>query len=192
MSRTPGDPALILFQQITPATVLKALNESADATSGGGARDLRLRPHDGVRSFMARLMPHTRTRARPGGGEVTIQWDIVTWDDGSQTIEVEYWPPTKTRPGEGRIARISSLPPLTNPPEDLEGTVVLFVRDENDVLWVRYATAEGLRKSFPGVGKVIQTCLASTTNERIATGYIDLTPGGLGSWCNSILARDSQ
>ena len=177
---------------MTPATALKAINESAEATSGGGARDLRLRPHDEVRPFMARLMPQTRTRTRPGGGEVTVQWDVVTWDDGSQTKEVEYWPPTIARPGEGRIARISSLPPLTNPPEDLEGAVVLFVRDESEVLWVRYATAEGLRESIPEVGKVIQEYIASTTNRRIATGYIDLTAGGLGSWCNSTLAGNGQ
>ena len=38
MIRTPGKPELILFHEVTPATVLKALNESAEATTGGGAR----------------------------------------------------------------------------------------------------------------------------------------------------------
>ena len=185
MSRTPGRPVLILFQQITPATVLKALNESAYAASGGGARDLRLSPHDQVRPFMERLLRRTRTERRPGGAEVTIQCGTVTWGDGSKEQEIEYWPPTNARPREGRIGRISSLPPLTNPPPIGERPVVLFVQDENGLLWVRYATAGGLSQSMPEVSNVIQGCLARMKHRRIATGYIDLTRGGLGNWCNA-------
>ena len=183
MNRTPGRPMLILFQQITAATVRKARNESADATSGGGARDLRLSPHDKVRPFMERLLSRTRTKRRPGGEEVTVQCGTVTWDDGSEEREIEYWPPTGARPGEGRIARISSLPPLADPPAT-QGIVVLFVLDEHGVVWLRYATAEGLGESMPEIGEVIRGCLARKKRKRIPTGYIDLTPGGLGHWCN--------
>ena len=186
MSRTP---VLILFQKITRATVRKALNESADATSGGGARDLRL-PYIGMRPFMEQMLPQTRNKLSRGV-EVTVRYGIATWDDGSQQREIEYWPPTQARPGEGRIATISSLPPLANPPSDLDGAVVLFVKDEDGLIWVRYATAQGLRKSMPEVGEVIRECLARRRRpRRIATGYMDLTPGGLGNWCNSSLTED--
>lgn len=186
MSLSPAIPELILFQQLTAATLLKVRNESAVAVSGGGARDLRLSPHESFQPFMERLLPLTRTTSRPGGGEVTIQFDTVTWGDGTQSLEVAYWPPTSARPREGRIARISSLPPLQDPPQDLDGAVVLFVRDRNDILWVRYASEDGLRHSMPEVGQVIEECIASSGNGRIATGFIDLRVGGLGNWCNSL------
>ena len=184
MSRTPGKPKLILFQQMTVATARKAKAASADATSGGGARDIRLRPHHEVLPFMMRLLPRTRTQTRPDGSAPTIQLGTATWGDGSEEQEIEYWPPTNSRPEEGRITRISSLPPLANPPQDLQGSVVLFVQDEEGIVWVRYATATGLRASLPEVGDFIRACIGEAEPDRIASGYIDLTLGGLGKWCN--------
>ena len=190
--RQPGQPVRILFQQITPATIRKARSESADADSGGGARDLRLRPHDEVAAFMEALLPQVRISRRAGRGdaadeEIRIHWGTATWGDGSQEARIEYWPPTDARPGEGRIARINSLPPLADPPENLDGTVVLFVQDDNGVIWVRYGTADGLRRSDPEIADTIRECLARAAGPRIASGYIDLSEGGLGTWCNAEL-----
>ena len=178
-------PVLILFQQLRLATVLKAQAVSNEAPTGGGARDLRLRPYDRFQPFMERLLPDARTRLRRDGGEVTIRYGLATWGDGSETREIEYWSPTNARPREGRIAQINSLPPLAVPPEDVEGAVILFVRDEDGLIWVRYATDEGLRASLPEVGDFILDCLGNATENRIATGYIDLAPNGLGSYCNA-------
>ena len=178
-------PVLILFQQLKLATVLKAQGVSNESPTGGGARDLRLRPYDHFQPFMERLLPETRTQPRQDGGGVTIRYGLATWGDGSETREIRYWPPTNARPGEGRIAQISSLPPLAVPPEDVEGSVVLFVRDEDGLIWVRYATDEGLRDSLPEVGDYIRDCFENAKENRIATGYIDLTPDGLGSYCNA-------
>ena len=177
-------PVLILFQQVTPATVRKAQSISNDAPSGGGARDLRLRPHDQFLPFMERLLPETRTEHRQPGDILVIRYGQVTWGDGRQTQEIEYWPPTNARPGEGRLAKISSLPPLSNPPENVAGSVILFVRDEDGRIWVRYATDEGLRESLPEVGDTIRNCIVNAPQSRIASGYIDLRPNGLGSYCN--------
>ena len=97
-------PVLILFQQLRLATVLKAQGVSNDAPTGGGARDLRLRPYDRFQPFMERLLPETCTQPRQDGGEVTIRYGLATWGDGSEMREIKYWPPTNARPGEGRIA----------------------------------------------------------------------------------------
>ena len=185
-------PVLILFQQLRLATVLKAQGVSNDAPTGGGARDLRLRPYDRFQPFMERLLPETRTQSRQDGGEVTIRYGLATWGDGSETREIKYWPPTNARPREGRIAQISSLLPLAVPPEDVEGSVILFVRDEDGLIWVRYATDEGLRDSLPEVGDSIRDCLGNATENRIATGYIDLTPNGLGPYCNAVPLGDDS
>ena len=153
--------------------------------------DLRLRPYDKLNPFMDRLLPNTRVKTRPGGAVVVVRWGKVTWGTGKDEREIEYWPPTNARPGEGRIARISSLPPLTELPSNIEGTVVLFVKDEVGLIWVRYASYEGLRNSIPQVGEVIRRCIDTAAQFRIPTGYIDLTPGGLGSWCNTDLIEDN-
>ena len=184
MSRTPGIPIRILYQQLTPATVLKAQNESAEATSGGGARDLRLSPHHAFAPFMERLLPSMHNRVRQDGNTAEVHVGAATWGDGSTEMEIEYWPPTKARPNEGRVARISSIPSLVNPPTNLEGAVVLFVQDEHGLVWVRYSTAAGLKASMPQVSEVIRDCLQRSKPKRIASGYIDLAPNGLGSWCN--------
>ena len=115
-----------------------------------------------------------------------IRWAVATWGEGNETTEVEYWPPTHARPYEGRIARISTLPPLTNPPPHAEQSVILFVRDDNGLLWVLYATLEALDAGMPEVSGPIQRCLNNAKQGRIATGYIDLTLGGLGVWCNAL------
>lgn len=190
LRRQPGRPVRILFQELREATILKAQAQSADASSGGGARDIRLRPHDVVQPFMERMFPRERTVLRRAGRgrpaeRIAIRIGTATWGDGHDLVELEYWPPTRARPKEGRIGRINMVPPLADPPSDAEGAVVLFVQDENDLIWVRYATAEGVQRSIPEVGDVIRDCLERTRPGLIASGYIDLTERGLGTWCRS-------
>ncbi len=185
MNRRPGRPLLILFQETRAATVRKAQNISNDAPSGGGARDLRLNPYDVFEPFMERLLPNVQQERRPGGGIANVRTATVTWENGNESAELQYWPPTNARPFEGRITRISALPPLANPPQNAERTVILFIRDDNDLVWVRYAKFEGLAAGMPEVWEPIQRCLNNAIPARIVTGYIDLTPGGLGVWCNA-------
>lgn len=181
MNRRPGRLVRVLFQEVRTATILKAQTESAEADTGGGARDLRLSPYARFRPFMERML----TRTRPGrGGEVELRLGTATWGDGTVTREIVFWPPTRRRSNEGRIATISSLPPLVDPPQDVDGAVFLFVQDENDLIWVRYATSEELQGSMPEIADVIRECLRRCAGIRIATGYIEITPDGMQTWCN--------
>ena len=181
MQRRLRRPVRILYQEVTPATILKVLTESAEADTGGGARDLRLSPYAQFRPFMERML----TRAEVMGADVTVRLGTATWGNGAETREIAFWPPTNARPNEGRIATINSLPPLQDPPEDLAGAVFLFVQDENDLIWVRYATSEELRGSMPEVRDAIRECLRRNAGNRIATGYIEFTPDGPETWCNA-------
>ena len=180
MIRLPGKPVFILFKQVTEAIVRNAQNESADADSGGGARDLRLGPYDFIHPFMKQMFPLIRR-----GDERPIRWTKVTWGNGNRVQELEYWPPTNARPNEGRIAKISSLPPLAEGTDDVKDTVILFVQDEYEVVWVRYASKTGLRKSCPEVGRLILQCLEKAGPRRTPTGFIDLRENGFGRWCNT-------
>ena len=182
MIRTPGELVRVLYQEVREATILKALTESADATTGGGARDLRLSPYCQFRPFLERMF--TRTGATGVGG--TVRLGTATWGDGAVTREIAFWPPTNARPNEGRIANINSLPPLVDPPEDLDGAVFLFVQDEKDLIWVRYATSDELRGSMPEISNTIRDCLLKNAGKRISTGYIERTPDGLLNWCNAM------
>ena len=181
MNRNQIRPVRILYQEVTDATILKVLTESAEADTGGGARDLRLSPYAQFMPFMERMF----TRAGVRGAGVNVRLGTATWGNGAETREIAFWPPTNARPNEGRIATISSLPPLQDPPEDLAGAVFLFVQDENDLIWVRYATSEELRGSMPVVGDAIRECLRRSAGNRIATGYIEFTPDGPETWCNA-------
>ena len=181
MSRTAGKPVRILYQEVRTATIRKARTESAEAATGGGARDLRLSPYPQLRPFMERML--TRTEVRGVG--TTVRLGTATWGDGTHTREIAFWPPTNARPGEGRIATISALPPLMDPPQELNGAVFLFVQDDNDLIWVRYASSDQLDGSLPEIGDVIRECLRRNAGKRIATGYIEFTPDGLKTWCNA-------
>ena len=181
MNRNEGRPVRVLYQEVRNATILKVRTESAEADTGGGARDLRLSPYSQFRPFMERML----TRVEVRGADAAVRLGTATWSPGTVTREIAFWPPTNARPNEGRIATISSLPPLMNPPEDLAGSVFLFVQDENDLIWVRYATSEQLRGSMPEVGNAIRECLRRSVGKRIATGYIEFTTDGLETWCNA-------
>ena len=186
-ARSPGQPIRILFQQLTTATARKISKSSADVNSGGGARDLRLSPYEAFEPFMEKMFPATETRTRRVGGvstEITIRLAKGTWGDGRQEIELVYWPPTSSRPFEGRIAQISALPPLRELPSDGDRRIILFVQDDEDLIWIRYATYEGLRRSFSSVGSFILDCIGRTPSNRIASGYVDLTDDQLQGWCS--------
>ena len=186
-ARSPGQPIRILFQQLTEATARKISKSSADVDSGGGARDLRLSPYEAFEPFMKRMFPTRETRTRRVGGvltDITVRLAKGTWGDGSEEIELVYWPPTSSRPFEGRIAQISALPPLRDLPSDGLKRVILFVQDEKGMIWIRYATYAGLQSSFPAVGSFILDCIHRTRHGRIASGYIDLSGDQLDSWCS--------
>ena len=183
-------PVRILFQGLTTATALKAKALSASATTGGGARDLRLSPHSEVQPFMEQMFSGEKLVSRNSGvggsEEVSVRFATATWGLGRPRVEVEYWPPTPSRPNEGRIGRISALRPLSEPPSIEEEPVVLFVQDSDDLIWVRYATVTGLRQSVSQVSDFICTCLERTRRGTIASGYIDLTDGRFDTWCSGM------
>ena len=176
--RTPGKAKLIFFQRMKEATYSKFLGVSANADSGGGARDARFRDSQN-RPIMQKLFPNVRSQSGPGGNERIIRWTNVTWGDGSDEQEIQYWPHTGSRPTEGRISGLNAVPPLLIRPEDIAKTVLLLVCDENDIVWVRYATDNGLHSSVPRIGDQILRRLHNTPKGKIATDCIDLNPEGL-------------
>ncbi len=179
MTRIPGRPLRILYQEITPALIRRASAMSARASSGGGARDLRLRPNEKFLPLIQLMLSKTF-----GIRGQQAHRGIATWGDGAETRRIEYQEPTKTRPTEGRIVRINLLDPLANFTGRNRG-VVLFVQDDRDMIWVRTASFDEIEQSEPIIADPILWTVENIRPGWTATGYIDLTEGGLGIWSNS-------
>ncbi len=94
-------PILLFFQEVLSGDVRKYNTESADAQTGGGARDLRVSPAPVYLPVLRRMFP--RASGTPGVTAGDIAW--VTSDGADDSATVELWSPTDARPNEIRIGR---------------------------------------------------------------------------------------
>jgi hypothetical protein len=98
-------PTLLYFQEILPGDVRKYHTESANAQTGGGARDLRISPAGVFEPILRRMFPNATGQAGVTEGEVV--WATSTGDDDS--TPVRFWSPTAARPNELRIGRFYDI-----------------------------------------------------------------------------------
>lgn len=183
----PAGVKRIIFKQIVEGDLRKFRAESNDAATGGGARDLRFRPHDKFEKAFAKLFPTVRrmTRKRAGGHTtVDIYYGRLYWTDASgnqKSSEASYEPPTDARPNEGRIPVVYQYPPLNNLPRTDQGKILLLLiqRDDNTV-WPCFATEDSLRSGDwdANVSRPLIRCLdAKRSLHKVAIGFIDFENG---------------
>ena len=191
----PGRVKLVVFQEIYPADVRKLKAQSADAKTGGGARDFRF-PAAGFSTIFKTLFPDTKTVKRRRGGkrvDLKVNTGKVYWLEERdeelvlRSAKVDYEPPTSSRPSEDRLARVHEVPPLdpTNIPSPKEGpSLVLFIQDENDMVWTYYTSMKQLMKAGwePLVAGPILKCLFHPDRKGMKSpprvqGYVDLAAG---------------
>lgn len=169
---------IIIYKEIKPGDLRKFRAESNDATTGGGARDLRFRPHERFDPIFERMFPDTVTERRK-----SVRVGTVHWHDGKhqQRREAKYWPPTEARPGEGRWAKVHLFPPFqAEMPDDQGRLVILLIQNSKDEVWLRIETEMELRSPDwdQRVVNAIFECIDSQPREdRSAQGYIDFTRG---------------
>ena len=190
MSTIPG-VRRIVFREISAADVKSAHAKSNEAKTGGGARDLRF-VHTEVGPVLAVLFPKTRTEQRKRNGVQTgetINYGDLHWmepaSDGSapqhKTVEIDYEPPTDSRPNMGRIPRTNQIPPINTPPQAGRGRVfALFLEDAQGLVWFHYAYEADLRTPgawHPQVANAIIGCLDNPQRRQNISveGYQDLT-----------------
>ena len=172
---------LVVYKEISKADIRKLSATSADAATGGGARDLRF-PWGAFENAMSRIF----TISKEGGGERPVRIARVSYvrDDELRKSDLEYWPPTNSRRWEGRIARIHESPELgKRPPRSDRGRVfVLLQRHADGVVWCSYAYEDELRTTgvWPDVVRLpILRCIDATAvlaapNKAAIQGIIDL------------------
>src|ERR1700730_15233438 len=142
----PDGVRRIFFKEVMIGDRRKLVAESADSSTGGGARDLRV-PHRAFGEFFARMLPGSRIQTGKGR-LMKIQVGRLYWSGAQfaqeESAELEYWPPTKARATEGRIARIHALPPLEDPPKGEGPCFLLLVQDDAGKVRAHYVTEKDL------------------------------------------------
>jgi hypothetical protein len=142
-------PVLVVYKEIVPGDVRKLRGASNDAPTGQGAKDLRF-PWRAFRPVMRELFTEDATGR--GGREIRKARVLYVDNAGQpQYTELEYWPPTPSRPTEDRIARVHASPALGGqmPAPDRGRVFVLLIRFDDGTIRCSYAYSDEL--SRPGV-----------------------------------------
>ncbi len=140
MRITMRKPVLLFFQQILPGDVRKQRAKSNDATTGGGARDLRIRPAQLFAPLLLPMFPHPTGQA--GVTQNDVFW--VNAQGGVESATIELWRPTEARPDETRLARITAIESwIVNQDEYAKARAAgkvwffLLVMDADSRVWAR-------------------------------------------------------
>jgi hypothetical protein len=178
----PGGIKIIAFKEVKPGDLRKFLAQSNDADTGGGARDLRFRPHDKFAPIFARMFPDVE-QGTGRRGKQTVQVDFqvgrVHYPVNGKAVSqrAEYWPPTDARPGEGRWAKVYAYAPFKAAiPEDEGRIIVLLVQNTSNEVWLYIRTEQDIRSGgwHQAVVDAIFNCVDAKRDERRSSqGYID-------------------
>jgi hypothetical protein len=167
-------PVLLFFREVRPGDVKKHQIRSAVATTGGGARDLRL-----PRTFGPRISAMFPTKtAKPGITSGTVHWEDSSGHQKHKTVEL--WRPTSARPLETRIARIYEIDSWKVDEVEFQkarklGQMWFFflVKDSQGNVWARLFEEKNLEKETPVVRDFIKQRILNTGKSRAVCGVID-------------------
>lgn len=133
------------------------------------------------------MFPATEERLTTRGREqviVMVHKGRLRWqEDGEvRSQEVEFWPPTEARPNEGRLARVSQIPPF-HPhrfPSGETGAVLYFLWEDQHGVWARYVTEASLRSGrwhADVAGPIVRALEKGEGENANVRGFIDLDNG---------------
>ena len=101
-----GEPHIVFFKEILIGDVKKYERRSADAGTGGGARDLRVSPSGSFGPFLRQMISEPTAQTGVTHGNILSR----TRGGGFRATDVELWRPTDARDRELRIARVYEVP----------------------------------------------------------------------------------
>jgi len=170
-------PVLLYFQEIMPGDVRKYQTSSADAQTGGGARDLRVSPAATYERVLRRMF--TRATGSDGVFEGRITWRTESGDD--QDTAVELWSPTDARPNELRIARFYEVGGWQMNEEQYNdersnGQLWYFILEmgANGLVTARLLQLQHLDLEDPLVAEHVHTQNDAATSGHAVRGAVDL------------------
>lgn len=172
------------YKRILPGDVakLRAQSNTQAIKTGGGARDLRFSPWRDWERFVGRMFPKTSTQRGK-----TVYSNELYWTDPASGDElhttVNFWPPTNSRPTEGRIAQVNALPPYAPDamPKQAGAEVVFFMCEASDGrLFGQWTTDVDLKTPglwHPDVSIPIIKQLNAASATANVRGWVDLSNG---------------
>jgi len=176
---TPDEPILAFFQETKNGDLLKQVARSNVSTTGGGARDLRIRPATPYWERLAQFFPHAvSNRERTG----------IIYTELNPTIQnetISLWDETAARPGEIRIATIHLIAGwqidqhmFNN--ETNQGYLIFYLLtlDKSRNVWARVMSTRHLNQNRADfVGFVKMVIQAKTSEKETARGIFDFSNG---------------
>jgi hypothetical protein len=134
----PANPVKVFFQEVKEGDIRKFNEESNDSDSGGGARDLRLRPESKFWTEMQDFFP-TIVNSRHRQGSILSQSPD---GNSASTATISIMGATAARPGECRICKIGSIETWAISPQDYQAAVgagsrwfYLLILDDKGHVW---------------------------------------------------------
>jgi hypothetical protein len=160
----PKKPVLMFFQEIKPGDVAKQKAASNKAATGGGARDLRIRPAQEFTKILSPMFPLPGSKT--GVSQGNVHWFDKT--NSIQSAQVEFWRPTEARPGEARLGRIHAIDAWTVDEPAYDAAIkagmkwfYLLVMDADGIVWARLVKEENL----PNENKSVRDYIHKRINE---------------------------
>jgi hypothetical protein len=119
----------------------KFVAQANDTDSGGGPRDLRVRPEDKMWPFFERLLSGRERVNRPrNGGTVDILVGEILWKEMNGASEeratIEIWPFQPERPNECRIVKVNQWDAahlIQTDPTGGQSVLMIFQQIDGDV-----------------------------------------------------------
>lgn len=183
MASGTGIPARVLYRQIVEGDFRKFEARSNDSETGGGARDLRFRPYGKLKSTIELMFPQTVTETT-NTRTIQVAKGHFKWLDAKgveRSKDAFFYPPTESREGEWRLARVHEQPCFTTrmPPTNQGKILVLLTQWDDGSVWPSFALEHDLQKNpdwNPVVAKALLDCLhARRHGRKVATGFYDFT-----------------
>jgi hypothetical protein len=163
----------LIFKKIVAGDRRKFEAESNDTPSGGGARDLRFSPYDKFRPIFHRMLPKEQSSRYSG----EVSWISCSETGEIKTRENTFYPPTASRPNEGRLIQINNNLPTDLIPNIEEGDAILvFIQNESDEVWVFYTTEKSLSEDDwdeSVSGFLLEAIRAERSMNSTAMGFVD-------------------
>jgi hypothetical protein len=165
----PGKPVIVFFQETKPDDIDKYFIQSNNADTGGGARDLRIRPPD---EFWRDLSPFFQVEISARQRSGTIYSADKRQDNKTVSAEVSLWGPTNTR-NEVRIGRFYAVAGWEIPADEFNSDFTngiawfyLLVLDDNNNVWARTMRSTTIGKNDPGFDACVSSALRRKSNPK--------------------------
>ena len=174
MSVNPLSIVRVLFVNIVEGDRKKFKATSNIADTGGGARDLRFNPKSVFWPFFEDIFKKQNSDKKISKNEVikiTVYWH-ENEEEKSRIMEI--WSPTKARPNEVRIAKISSFDLYDLISDDPNGGLSIFMlfQQENGIVRLHFTTETSLRKG--NWHSDIKEFATHWLKSRVKSAFIDL------------------